>query len=169
VNPKTGSITFTFPGVEPEDVPAEHSCTLDIADAGGVKLETVGEVLNIVRERARQIEASAISDLHKRAFDNRRVASLLQEYAIDPDPNRPPTNNGHSRRFRESPEPDEEAESDLEATGTISNVSFFADDDDAVCDTVWTMLTKLWRIRSKGSLAISRYLARVRLEKEGKR
>lgn len=35
------------------------SCSLDVADYGGITLERVGELLNVTRERARQLEASA--------------------------------------------------------------------------------------------------------------
>lgn len=172
VNRKTGSLTFNFPGVEPEDMAPERSCTLDIADGGEVTLDAVGEVLNLTRERSRQIEAQAMGMLHLHAFKPGTVAEVLSEHAIEPDRNRPPLTSGTARRTVEAPiDPStvEPYEDEPEAEAFIANVSFFADDEDAVCDTVWTMLTKLWRIRSKGSLAISRYRARMRLEREGKR
>ena len=52
-----GSIKLNFPDLEPGEL--EHSCALDIADAGGATLEGTGKILNITRERARQIEVSA--------------------------------------------------------------------------------------------------------------
>lgn len=39
------------------------SCALDIADSGGVRLEDVGALMNITRERARQIEVKALGKL----------------------------------------------------------------------------------------------------------
>lgn len=54
VNPKTGSIKLNFPDVDPGDMHA--SCVLDVAADGGESLEKVGELLNITRERARQLQ-----------------------------------------------------------------------------------------------------------------
>jgi len=43
----------------------EHSCSLDVADAGDHVLEEVGELLGgVTRERARQIERAARRKLH---------------------------------------------------------------------------------------------------------
>ena len=39
------------------------SCALDIADAGGCTLETVGDIMNLTRERIRQLEVKALSRL----------------------------------------------------------------------------------------------------------
>ena len=39
------------------------SCALDIADHGGMRLEDVGELMNVTRERARQIEIQALAKL----------------------------------------------------------------------------------------------------------
>ena len=55
------------------------SCTLDVADLGGVTLEVVGDVVNLTRERIRQIEVKAFRLLkrHKRrALDELRDAAL---------------------------------------------------------------------------------------------
>jgi hypothetical protein len=61
VNPKTGSIKFNFPGKEIWEV--EHLCALDIADRGGMTLEAVGELLNLTRERSRQIEERVLAKI----------------------------------------------------------------------------------------------------------
>ncbi len=61
VNPETGSITFNFPDVEPDEL--IESCALDVAERGGVVLEDVGNLLNLTRERARQIETKALHAL----------------------------------------------------------------------------------------------------------
>ncbi len=42
-----------------------ETCTLDVADRGGVALAEVGEAMGISRERARQIEESALRKLRK--------------------------------------------------------------------------------------------------------
>lgn len=58
---KTGAIKYNFPDIEPDQM--EFSCVLDIADQGGNKLESVGVVMNLTRERVRQIEAKALKKL----------------------------------------------------------------------------------------------------------
>jgi hypothetical protein len=55
VNPETGTIRICFPDREPWEL--EHSCSLDVADEGGMTLEAVAETLNVTRERIRQLEA----------------------------------------------------------------------------------------------------------------
>ena len=57
-----GSIRLNFPGLEPWEL--KTSCALDVAEAGdGASLETVGTLLNITRERARQLEAHALQTI----------------------------------------------------------------------------------------------------------
>lgn len=63
---ESGSIVKNFPDKEPEDIPPERSCSLDIADSKGASLEDVGRVLNMTRERVRQIQGTA---LHKLSID----------------------------------------------------------------------------------------------------
>lgn len=58
VDVETGSIKFNFPDVEPEEM--RTSCSLDVADAGPQTLEDVGNLMNITRERARQVETKAL-------------------------------------------------------------------------------------------------------------
>lgn len=68
VNPRTGSIKFNFPSIEPWEL--EESCALDAADrfAGrGLgdderpgRLYEVGDLMNLRRERIRQIEIDAL-------------------------------------------------------------------------------------------------------------
>jgi hypothetical protein len=54
VNPKTGSIKLNFPDREPWEMPPDASCVLDVAEQRET-LEAVGEMLNLTRERIRQI------------------------------------------------------------------------------------------------------------------
>jgi hypothetical protein len=44
-------------------VPAEESCALDIAGAGGATLQEIGVMMNFTRERSRQIEEVGLRKL----------------------------------------------------------------------------------------------------------
>lgn len=61
VNPATGSIKINFPDKEPWELTC--SCALDVAEAGGLTLETVGSLLNLTRERTRQVESGALQKI----------------------------------------------------------------------------------------------------------
>ncbi|MBN1961039.1 MAG: DNA-binding protein [Deltaproteobacteria bacterium] len=61
VNPETGSIKVNFPDKEPWEL--DDTCALDIAERGGVTLEEVGELLNLTRERVRQVEVEGLQKL----------------------------------------------------------------------------------------------------------
>jgi len=61
VNPNTGSIKVNFP--EREVWELDHSCALDVAEEGGITLEEVGEILNLTRERIRQVEVRGLMKL----------------------------------------------------------------------------------------------------------
>jgi DNA-directed RNA polymerase sigma subunit (sigma70/sigma32) len=39
------------------------TCALDIADRGGITLEEVGEIMNLTRERVRQVETAGLAKL----------------------------------------------------------------------------------------------------------
>jgi hypothetical protein len=57
----TGSIILNFPHLEPGQMPADRSCTLDLAERGAMTLEDIAVVTNLTRERIRQIELKALS------------------------------------------------------------------------------------------------------------
>ncbi len=61
VNPETGSIKFNFPDMDVWELPI--SCALDIADRGGITLEEVGGIMNLTRERIRQVEVRGLEKL----------------------------------------------------------------------------------------------------------
>ncbi len=61
VNPETGSIKINFPDLEPWEL--EQTCSLDVADRGGITLEEVGEIMNLTRERIRQVEVRGLLKL----------------------------------------------------------------------------------------------------------
>ena len=61
VNPETGSIKLNFPDREPDEM--VESCALDVAERGGITLEEVGAIVNLTRERVRQLEVRATAKL----------------------------------------------------------------------------------------------------------
>lgn len=61
VNPDTGSIKINFPDLEPWEL--RETCSLDVADRGGITLEEVGEIMNLTRERIRQVEVRGLLKL----------------------------------------------------------------------------------------------------------
>jgi hypothetical protein len=67
VNPDTGSIKINFPDLEVWEM--KDTCSLDVADRGGVTLEEVGEILNLTRERIRQVEVRGLLKLKMAAPD----------------------------------------------------------------------------------------------------
>jgi hypothetical protein len=61
INPETGSIKINFPDLEPWEL--KHTCALDVAEKGGITLEEVGEIMNLTRERIRQVEVRGLLKL----------------------------------------------------------------------------------------------------------
>jgi hypothetical protein len=63
VNPETGSIKLNFPDKEIWDL--EYTCALDVAEKGGITLEEVGAIMNLTRERIRQVETRGLMKLRE--------------------------------------------------------------------------------------------------------
>jgi len=61
VNPETGSIKLNFPDKEITEL--EYTCALDVAEKGGITLEEVGAIMNLTRERIRQVETRGLLKL----------------------------------------------------------------------------------------------------------
>jgi len=61
VNPQTGAIKLNFPHLEVWEM--AETCSLDVADRGGITLEEVGAILNLTRERIRQVEVRGLSKI----------------------------------------------------------------------------------------------------------
>jgi hypothetical protein len=61
VNPDTGSIKINFPDKDPWEL--VDTCALDIAERGGLTLEEVGSILNLTRERVRQLEVVGLQKM----------------------------------------------------------------------------------------------------------
>jgi hypothetical protein len=58
VNPESGAIKLNFPHLEVWEM--AETCSLDVADRGGITLEEVGAILNLTRERIRQVEVRGL-------------------------------------------------------------------------------------------------------------
>jgi hypothetical protein len=63
VNPETGSIKLNFPDKEIWEL--QYTCALDVAEKGGITLEEVGEIMNLTRERIRQVETRGLIKLRE--------------------------------------------------------------------------------------------------------
>jgi hypothetical protein len=61
VSSRTGAIKLNFPDLEVWEM--NETCALDIADRGGTTLEDVGAIMNLTRERIRQVEVKALAKL----------------------------------------------------------------------------------------------------------
>jgi hypothetical protein len=67
VNPETGAIKLNFPHLEVWEM--AETCSLDVADRGGITLEEVGAILNLTRERIRQVEVRGLSKIKEHTGD----------------------------------------------------------------------------------------------------
>jgi hypothetical protein len=70
VNPRTGSVKMNFPDKELWEI--GDTCALDVADRGGITLEEVGAIMNLTRERVRQLETRGLISLRVIADDEPR-------------------------------------------------------------------------------------------------
>src|SRR4030095_8946302 len=104
VSGRPGAIKLNSPDLEVWDL--GESCALDVADRGGTTLEDVGAIMNLTRERIRQVEVKALAKLEalrdmmalrdyvdEGPVGKRRLPRLTQadlagvEPAIDAEPN----------------------------------------------------------------------------------
>jgi hypothetical protein len=87
VSGTSGAIKVNFPDVDVENLEElPETCSLDVAENGGETLERVANILNLTRERVRQIEARALeqvravlrgADLHEEDVCSRSVHRRL--------------------------------------------------------------------------------------------
>lgn len=75
VHPVRGSIKINFTDVEVWEM--TETCALDIADRGGITLEEVGEIMNLTRERVRQVETAGLAKL-----EALQEVSRLKDYVV---------------------------------------------------------------------------------------
>jgi len=66
------TIVWNFPSREVEDMP--ESCALDVADRGGAALEEIAGLMNMSRERVRQLEVRALERLLRKLTPGEREA-----------------------------------------------------------------------------------------------
>jgi hypothetical protein len=81
VNPATGSIKLNFPDREVWEL--DETCALDVADKGGITLEEVGSIMNLTRERIRQVETRGLAKLRVIAEDEPRSSPCGAADLID--------------------------------------------------------------------------------------
>ena len=96
VNDRTGSIKLNFPDLEVWELP--ETCALDIADRGGITLEETGDVMNLTRERIRQVEIVALAKLKAlngiEALDGEIAEHATEDHSLR-------TNHGVVKRWRD--------------------------------------------------------------------
>jgi hypothetical protein len=61
VSARTGAIKLNFPDLEVWEM--TETCAIDIADRGGTTLEEVGAIMNLTRERIRQVEVKGLAKM----------------------------------------------------------------------------------------------------------
>lgn len=61
VNQETGALRITFPDADVDEL--EETCALDVAAMDGATLDSVGKLVNLTRERIRQIEVRGLLKL----------------------------------------------------------------------------------------------------------
>lgn len=109
VDEDSGAITLNFPAPEdaktrmnakrgPEEaaVPVwelQHSCSLDVAEMGGLNLTEMGEQMRLTKERIRQIEEAAKTEMRNSGIDlGREPEPEVEPWRPPPGPSpRPPT------------------------------------------------------------------------------
>jgi len=85
VNPRTGSVKMNFPDKELWEL--AETCALDVADRQGITLEEVGVIMNLTRERVRQLEMRGLTKLRVIADDEPKTQAQIDaaRAALDED------------------------------------------------------------------------------------
>ncbi len=103
VSARTGAIKLNFPDLEVWEM--TETCALDVADRGGTTLEEVGAIMNLTRERIRQVEVKGLA----------KLAALRDMLALRDYVDEGPT--GRRRLPVLAVESDEDEDSDVDAEG----------------------------------------------------
>ncbi len=107
VSARTGAIKLNFPDLEVWEM--TETCALDIADRGGTTLEEVGAIMNLTRERIRQVEVKGLAKMAAV-----RDMAALRDY-VDEGPS-------GKRRLPVLTRPDDEDESETDAEAADDEV-----------------------------------------------
>ncbi len=111
VSARTGAIKLNFPDLEVWEM--TETCALDVADRGGTTLEEVGAIMNLTRERIRQVEVKGLAKLAAL-----RDMSTLRDY-VDEGPSGkrrlPLLDNKKAEEVPDEDAADEDAEEEAEA------------------------------------------------------
>jgi len=122
VSARTGAIKLNFPDLEVWEM--TETCALDVADRGGTTLEEVGAIMNLTRERIRQVEVKGLAKLSAL-----RDMTALRDY-VDEGPvgkRRLPVLTAPVDAEEEAEEPDVEAEAEVETEAAVEfDVEAFA-------------------------------------------
>jgi hypothetical protein len=130
VSARTGAIKLNFPDLEVWEM--TESCALDVADRGGTTLEEVGAIMNLTRERIRQVEVKGLAKLAAL-----RDMEALRDY-VDEGPvgkrrlpvlRRPADSEGEGAEESDG-EGDAEAEIEAEVTAVLDVEAFASGDLD---------------------------------------
>jgi hypothetical protein len=121
VSARTGAIKLNFPDLEVWQM--TETCALDVADRGGTTLEEVGAIMNLTRERIRQVEVKGLAKLAAM-----RDMSTLRDY-VDGGPmgkrRLPVLDEGaEARDGEEDGEDGEDGEDDIEAAESEGEAEF---------------------------------------------
>lgn len=71
---ESGNIKINFPDLELHELP--ETCSLEVAERGSSTLEQVADLMNITRERVRQVEVIALSKLAR----NKETQAMVREW-----------------------------------------------------------------------------------------
>jgi hypothetical protein len=128
VSARTGAIKLNFPDLEVWEM--SETCALDVADRGGTTLEEVGAIMNLTRERIRQVEVKGLAKLNAL-----RDMMALRDY-VDEGPlgkRRLPVLESRDEEDGEEPDTDaddEDGDDELPETDTTEfDVEAFASND----------------------------------------
>lgn len=88
---KSGAIRFNFPDIEVDQM--TESCVLDVADRQGEQVEKIAELMNLTRERIRQLEVAAFEKMKTMGIVG-EIRALVDEgpvgkrrlHVVQPDP-----------------------------------------------------------------------------------
>jgi len=82
VNEETGTIKFNYPNKDVWEL--EETCALDVAERGGVTLEEVGAILNLTRERIRQVQVKGLGKLSNRLIEGLEMRTTRSGEVVVP-------------------------------------------------------------------------------------